>query len=35
VAVYAGLAWVFKIQGRDDVAALLKRRFKGEGKTIA
>jgi putative peptidoglycan lipid II flippase len=35
VAVYAGLAWVFKIQGREDVAGLLRRRFKGEGKAGA
>ncbi len=29
VVVYAGLAWVFKIQGRDDLVALLRRRFGG------
>lgn len=26
-ALYAGLAWVFKIQGRDDAVAMLRRRF--------
>jgi putative peptidoglycan lipid II flippase len=26
--VYAGLAWVFKIEGREDVVALLRRRLK-------
>ncbi len=28
VLLYAGLAWVFKIQGREDVVALLRRRLK-------
>jgi len=29
MAVYAGLVWVFRIEGRDEVGALLKKRFKG------
>ncbi|MET0263778.1 MAG: murein biosynthesis integral membrane protein MurJ [Rariglobus sp.] len=28
--IYAGLAWVFKIEGREDITALLRRRFKGK-----
>lgn len=28
VAVYAALAWVFRIEGREDVAAVLRRRLK-------
>ena len=31
VVVYAGLAWVFKIQGREDVAGVLRRKFKRTG----
>jgi hypothetical protein len=27
--VYGGLVWVFRIEGRDEVSALLRRRIKG------
>ncbi len=33
--VYAGLAWVFRIEGRADLVALLDRRRKGAAKPVA
>jgi putative peptidoglycan lipid II flippase len=32
VVLYAGLAWVFKIEGREDIVALLRRRLNARAK---